>query len=122
MGAGMTARKRACVCGRVDCQRHARKAWKGGHKYQRAYDAVHQELRRQLLARAMAAPQAARCHLCGLPAREGDPWEADHIIPASRGGASTKDNVALAHRTCNRRRGSQLGAQTSAERRRKGGT
>jgi 5-methylcytosine-specific restriction endonuclease McrA len=113
----MSERKRSCLCGRVDCERHQRKVWKGGHKYQHAYDGAFQELRRRLLAKVKADPDAARCHLCGFPAREGDPWEVDHIIPASRGGASTLDNLALAHASCNRQRGSRLGAERSAERR-----
>ena len=113
------APKRACLCGAVDCQRHQRKHWKGGDRYKRAYDGGYQEVRRRLLAKVKADPSAARCHICGLSAREGDPWQVDHIVPASRGGASTLDNLALAHASCNRRRGSQLGAERSAERRRK---
>jgi 5-methylcytosine-specific restriction endonuclease McrA len=32
----------------------------------------------------------------------------DHIIPVSRDGAHTWDNVQLAHRTCNRKKGANL--------------
>jgi 5-methylcytosine-specific restriction endonuclease McrA len=116
---GRMSRRRACLCGVVECKRHQRKVWKGGERYQRSYDGASQELRRRLLAKWKANPDAVRCHLCGLPVREGDPWEVDHIIPASRGGASTLDNLALAHASCNRRRGSRLGSERSAERRRK---
>lgn len=50
------------------------------------------------------------CHLCGgwwleLP---GETWVADHILPTSRGGLSTIENLAKAHSTCNGWRGSKL--------------
>jgi 5-methylcytosine-specific restriction endonuclease McrA len=32
----------------------------------------------------------------------------DHIIPISKGGSDTFDNVAAAHRQCNNKRGTQL--------------
>jgi hypothetical protein len=44
---------------------------------------------------------AILCHLCGEGKKEGDPFEADHVIPAEAG------NLAIllpAHRSCNRRR------------------
>lgn len=59
---------------------------------------------------ATVTPEA-RCGLCGHPRIEGDPWQTDHIIPASRGGASTRDNLQIVHASCNRRRGSKLGAE-----------
>jgi 5-methylcytosine-specific restriction endonuclease McrA len=113
--------RRACICGRLAVpgdtrrEKHRRKAWRGGHRYKRSYDASYQDARRRLLA---TVNEATRCGLCGEPARELDAWETDHIVPASRGGASTFENLQLVHRSCNRRRGSQLGAERSAERRR----
>ena len=112
---------RACLCGRVDCQKHRRKAWRGGQRYQSSYDGVYAAARTKLLAAAKANP-AAVCGLCGRPAIEGDPWQPDHIVPSSRGGASTIDNLQLAHTSCNRRRGSKLGAETSAKRKRAKGS
>lgn len=44
------------------------------------------------------------CHLCGLHV----PWRAasrDHLHPRRGGGRITWNNVALAHRSCNSRRG-----------------
>jgi 5-methylcytosine-specific restriction endonuclease McrA len=47
------------------------------------------------------------CQLCGQPVPRDacfpHPLSAsiDHIVPLSRGGAHTKDNVQLAHLTCN---------------------
>lgn len=46
----------------------------------------------------------ARCHICRLTVRREDA-SLDHLIPASRGGASTQDNLALAHLRCNQSRG-----------------
>jgi 5-methylcytosine-specific restriction endonuclease McrA len=52
------------------------------------------------------------CHICGGHVRpelmgkerNGAPTR-DHIIPQARGGANTPDNLRLAHRVCNQRRG-----------------
>lgn len=114
---------RACLCGRraiegeTSCERHRRKHWRGGQRYSGSYDSTYASARKKLLAAAKANP-AAVCGLCGRPAIEGDPWQPDHIMPVSRGGTSRIDNLQLAHTSCNRRRGSQLGAQRSGERKR----
>jgi 5-methylcytosine-specific restriction endonuclease McrA len=49
-----------------------------------------------------------RCHLCGKHSPENlrgsyddRAPELDHVIPLSRGGTHTWDNVRLAHRKCN---------------------
>jgi len=44
--------------------------------------------------------RATRCHLCGKPPTADDPLTADHIIPASLGGAA-RGNLAAAHLSCN---------------------
>lgn len=44
------------------------------------------------------------CHIC----RKKVAWDEksmDHLIPLSQGGSHTWDNVALAHRNCNAKRG-----------------
>lgn len=57
--------------------------------------------------RAIAAGQPP-CHLCGEPinydANHLDPssFTIDHIHPINRGGPDTIDNLAAAHRACNR--------------------
>ena len=113
--------RRACLCGRTAiegetaCEKHRRKQWRGGQRYQRAYGADYTDARRRLLA---TVTSETRCALCGLLARELDGWQADHIIPASKGGHSRLDNLQLVHASCNRRRGARLGAETSAKRRR----
>lgn len=52
------------------------------------------------------------CHLCGKPVDKslpaGHPMapEVDELIPVSKGGSPySRNNVALAHRICNQRRG-----------------
>jgi 5-methylcytosine-specific restriction endonuclease McrA len=53
-------------------------------------------------ARAAAVRASALlCWLCGEGARAGDPWEADHVIPAESGSTA---ELRAAHRTCNRKR------------------
>lgn len=45
---------------------------------------------------------ATECHICGQPETADDPFEADHITAHANGGQSTPENVAAAHRSCNR--------------------
>ena len=42
------------------------------------------------------------CHLCGGPINGPEQAEIDHILPLSKGGPHTRDNLAPAHRRCNR--------------------
>jgi 5-methylcytosine-specific restriction endonuclease McrA len=54
------------------------------------------------------------CHLCGKLIerwRRGNDWmraTLDHVIPLSKGGAHTYDNVRAAHWRCNMIKGDQL--------------
>lgn len=41
------------------------------------------------------------CHLCGLPGAT----TADHVLPRSRGGDNSIDNLRPAHKSCNFSRG-----------------
>ena len=56
------------------------------------------------------------CGLCGEPVDKDLAWpdptsaSLDHIIPLSRGGAHTLDNVQLAHLVCNIRKNNQVTA------------
>jgi len=50
------------------------------------------------------------CWLCAYPARPGDPLTADHVVPVVLGGATVRENLRAAHRSCNSRRGARLGA------------
>lgn len=57
------------------------------------------------------------CALCGLPClHEGDPCAdlyatIDHIIPISKGGGHTWNNVQVAHRVCNINKGNHIGKE-----------
>ena len=46
----------------------------------------------------------------------------DHVIPVARGGDDTFENVRLAHRVCNARKGAKVDAETIANFKRKGST
>ena len=48
------------------------------------------------------------CHLCYRPNAIDGKWELDHILPVTQGGTHTKDNVAIACRKCNIRKGNKL--------------
>jgi hypothetical protein len=63
--------------------------------------------RRYRANRAAVLAGATVCHLCGEPARAGDPLVADHVIPRSKGGHDGIGNLAPAHASCNGRRGDQ---------------
>ena len=46
------------------------------------------------------------CHICHKRVTR-KAWSIDHLIPLVDGGSHTMDNVALAHRNCNARRGAR---------------
>ena len=46
------------------------------------------------------------CYLCGLPC-DPDNWHLEHLIPLSRGGNHSADNVAASHPECNRAKGTR---------------
>ena len=46
------------------------------------------------------------CGICRCPVLRGEE-SIDHVVPVSRGGQHTRDNVRLAHRLCNNRRGNR---------------
>lgn len=65
----------------------------------------------------IAKRDGRRCHLCGkhvdmdLGHMDAMGPTLDHLIPVSEGGKHTPENVALAHRSCNSRRGTSGPAQ-----------
>lgn len=48
----------------------------------------------------------SQCQYCGVQCNKGSA-SIDHIVPRSRGGRTTWDNVVVACHTCNRRKGSK---------------
>lgn len=47
------------------------------------------------------------CALCGKPIESESELTVDHIIPRAFGGATTYDNLQLAHRKCNLEKGNR---------------
>jgi 5-methylcytosine-specific restriction endonuclease McrA len=54
------------------------------------------------------------CHICGCPVQEEN-WEMDHVIPLSVGGNHTYENVAVSHRSCNRKKGNKINVKSRME-------
>jgi 5-methylcytosine-specific restriction endonuclease McrA len=59
---------------------------------------------------AIAERDAWTCQLCLGPIDRATIPTLDHIIPLSRGGGHTADNVQLAHLSCNARKGNRVAA------------
>jgi hypothetical protein len=59
--------------------------------------------------RAIVLATPGPCWLCGEGDRDGDPFTADHVTALELGGTNRLSNLAKAHRSCNSRRGQQLG-------------
>lgn len=45
------------------------------------------------------------CAICGKKIEKDEDATLDHIIPRSMGGATTMDNLQLAHKSCNLEKG-----------------
>ncbi|NNE72330.1 MAG: HNH endonuclease [Acidimicrobiales bacterium] len=64
--------------------------------------------RRSLNRRAVFARDNNRCQYCGATAES-----LDHVIPSSRGGSNTWENVVAACRPCNTRKRDRMLSETS---------
>lgn len=62
---------------------------------------------RKRITDAIYIRDAARCHLCHQLVRRRDA-SVDHVVPSSKGGPSTTDNLKLAHRRCNFAKGNRV--------------
>lgn len=68
--------------------------------------------------RSLLLKSATVCALCGKPIDKNikwpDPWcgTADHIIPVSKGGRSTMDNLQPAHKCCNLAKSNKINVST----------
>jgi len=80
-------------------------------------DNAHRKLRAALLPAALGQP----CPLCRKVTITAGNADLDHIVPRSRGGATTRENCRIICRPCNRKRGQRLGGQ-QAHRHRQGAT
>lgn len=50
------------------------------------------------------------CHICGEAIKDRTDLHFDHVVPLSRGGAHSVDNIRPAHARCNQRKGARLSA------------
>ena len=53
------------------------------------------------------AKDGYRCHYCRIPYTKDNPATQEHVIPLSRGGSHTRDNVVSACLSCNSRKGTK---------------
>ena len=53
----------------------------------------------------MLIKQSGRCFYCGVPLYT---FQVDHVVPVSRGGANSPDNLVLACEHCNKSKGARL--------------
>jgi 5-methylcytosine-specific restriction endonuclease McrA len=67
--------------------------------------------RRKITRRAVFARDGWMCQYCGARAQ----LTVDHVIPRSKGGGSTWDNIVASCAPCNRRKGSELPRQAGME-------
>jgi hypothetical protein len=68
------------------------------------------EARDRIGLATLAKRDGWRCHVCRR-AVSRETWSMDHLVPLSAGGSHTWENVALAHKLCNSKRGTSGVAQ-----------
>lgn len=88
---------KACVvCGKKSpssrCRKHALKSRPRGNAFE--------PIRQQVIAR-----HGMVCHICREPIKSQADLHIDHIVPRSRGGSDSIENLAPAHDGCNLRKG-----------------
>jgi len=77
-------------------------------------DVGRREMQRTKWTRAtLIRKHGGRCHLCNEPVDLKDPASPryatiDHVVPLSRGGRDLLDNLALACRACNEKKGATM--------------
>lgn len=54
---------------------------------------------------ALALRDGPYCYIDGQPEDPDDPFEIEHVVPRSAGGSDDLTNLRLAHRSCNRTKG-----------------
>lgn len=114
--ARMVKREVVCDgCGQTFTAEHPMARW-CSTRCQRRYWSLVQSRQRGALSEADYTDRAVferdswTCHLCHKPVDPDLPRShpmgatIDHLIPLSLGGIDTESNVALAHRSCNRKR------------------
>lgn len=78
---------------------HNRRARKRGAVGTHTTEELYQQLKHQ----------KGKCYYCHVKLGKGrDSWNGDHIIPLSRGGTNTIDNIVIVCPSCNFRKGTKL--------------
>jgi 5-methylcytosine-specific restriction endonuclease McrA len=109
---------KACICGRADCERHKRQAWRGGNSG--AYGSAYQRAREIVLRQAGCEPGTGiggKCAACGQPGTPTDPLQVDHVLSVADGGSEALENLRALHRSEHRRRSGKQGADGARQRR-----
>lgn len=95
-------------------KRRARYRAKPEHYRAKATDYVHSRIARQrggvvtsVDFKALLAEHGMVCHICGLPIESRADMHFDHVIPLSRGGAHSAENIRPAHAFCNLSKGAK---------------
>ena len=110
----MTTPRRACPhCGRIDCQRHRKRAWARQPAWRQAMYAD-PAYRRNRVTAIKREPTCHRCHV--RPSTT-----ADHLVSIAKGGTNELFNLVGACSDCNERRGGAEGRATEKRRHRRNG-
>jgi 5-methylcytosine-specific restriction endonuclease McrA len=84
--------------------RARRKADKNARRRARAFGATEVE---EIDSSFVRQRDNSLCHLCGKWVDVGE-MSLDHVVPLAKGGQHTLNNVKLAHKVCNSRKGDKL--------------
>jgi len=95
---------------RLDYQREYDKSQEGKNIHKKARERRKKRkgdtkdyTRREIVQRDSDENGTPICQICGYPVDYRD-LQIDHIVPLAQGGKDVKDNVRVAHKTCNVRR------------------
>lgn len=62
-------------------------------------------MNRAAIVAAIVMRDGPNCYICRQEGDARDPWEIEHVKPRAAGGTDDLENLALAHRSCNRAKG-----------------
>lgn len=102
----VNARKAVYWSGRADARRERGRRYYIENKEKSIDRCLQRRARKRATERApysrteILARDGGICYLCGRAIAKGQ-LALDHVIPLSRGGADTPDNIRAAHRSCN---------------------
>lgn len=62
---------------------------------------------RAAIIAALVMRDGSACYICGQDGDLHDPWQVEHVKPRAAGGSDELENLALAHASCNRAKGTK---------------